>query len=60
MSKLHDEGNLRFDFSLCSAVERFDDKQHNPYGMKAVDFVAEDAESLYFIEVKDYLPFHLI
>ena len=52
--KLLEEGNLQFDFSAYSLVERFDDKQINPYGMKAVDFVAEDDECLYFIEVKDY------
>ena len=54
VSKLLEEGNLQFDFSAYSLVERFDDRQINPYGMKAVDFVAEDDECLYFIEVKDY------
>ena len=54
MNKLLDEGNLQFDFSTCHIVERFDDRQVNPYGMKAVDFIAEDTEHLYFIEVKDF------
>lgn len=54
MSKLLDEGNLQFDFSACQAVERFDDKKINPYGMKSVDFVAEDSENLFFLEVKDF------
>jgi len=54
MNKFLDEGNLQFDFSICHTVERFDDKGINPYGMKAVDFVAEDNDCLYFIEVKDF------
>ena len=49
-----DEGNLQFDFSAFQSAERFDDKAINAYGLKAVDFVAEDADSLYFIEVKDF------
>jgi len=54
MSILLDEGNLQFDFSSFLAAERFDNRQNNPYGMKAVDFIAEDAECLFFIEVKDF------
>ena len=54
MSKLLDEGNLLFDFSSCCDVERFDDPQTNPDGMKTVDFVAATDDCLYFIEVKDY------
>jgi len=54
MSKVHDEGNLRFDFTAYDTVERFDVKNTNPNGMKAVDFIAETNDCLYFIEVKDF------
>lgn len=54
MNRLLDEGNLKFDFPTCYTAERFDDEKINPYGMKAVDFIAEDADCLYFIEVKDF------
>lgn len=54
MSKVLEEGNLRFDFSTLLSAERFDDKRNNAYGMKAVDFVVEDAERMFFIEAKDY------
>ncbi|MDR0764598.1 MAG: hypothetical protein LBE65_03290 [Synergistaceae bacterium] len=54
MNNTFEEGNLRFDFSDCGIAERFDDTQTNPRGMKAVDFVVESANCLYFIEVKDF------
>ena len=57
MSNLIDEGNLQFDFSNCpliKPVERFDRKIGNPQGLEPVDFVAETADFLYFIEVKDF------
>ena len=54
MSNVHVEGNLQFNFSEYVTVEKFDDKQKNPYGMKSVDFVAENADKLCFLEVKDY------
>ena len=54
MSKWLDEGNLLFEFPAFISAERFDNIKINAYGMKAVDFVAEDVDSLYFIEVKDY------
>jgi len=54
VSKLLDEGNLQFEFPSFLSAERFDSKKINATGMKSVDFVAEDAGSLYFIEVKDY------
>jgi hypothetical protein len=41
MSKVFDEGNLKFDFSAYNTAERFDDEKTNPHGMKAVDFIAE-------------------
>ncbi len=47
-----DEGNLRFDFSACGKADRFD--ATNPHGMKAVDFIVDAPDCLYFIEVKDY------
>jgi hypothetical protein len=53
-SSVYVEGNLQFTFSGYVTVEKFDDNQKNPYGMKSVDFVAEDTEKLYFLEVKDY------
>jgi len=52
MNRLLDEGNLQFDFSAFRNAERFDDMQVN--GMKAVDFVAEDNDCMYFVEVKDF------
>jgi hypothetical protein len=54
MSKQLDEGNLLFDFPAFLSAERFDSRDLNVYGMKCVDFVAEDADNLYFIEAKDY------
>jgi hypothetical protein len=54
MNKVFDEGNLRFDFTACDTAERFDNGNTNPYGMKSVDFFAETADCLYFIEVKDF------
>ena len=57
MSNIIDENNLSFDFTACSPikpVERFDCKTDKPYGMSAVDFFVETADSLYFVEVKDY------
>ena len=54
MSKVFDEGNLKFDFSAYNTAERFDDEKTNPHGMKAVDFIAETNDCLYFIEVKDF------
>ena len=54
MSKEFDEGNLLFDFRAFNTAERFDDKKKNPHGMKAVDFIAETNDGLYFVEVKDF------
>jgi len=54
MNKQLHEGNLMFEFPSFLSVERFDNKESNPFGMKSVDFVAEDADCLYFIEIKDY------
>ena len=54
MNKRLDEGNLVFEFPAFLSAERFDSRELNAFGMTSVDFVAEDADSLYFIEVKDY------
>ena len=57
MSNLLDEGNLQLNFSTCpliKPVERFDSKVGNPQGLEPVDFVAETADFLYFIEIKDF------
>ena len=48
------EDNLLFDFACDHAPERFDIEKTNPRGMKSVDFVSETADTLYFIEVKDF------
>ena len=49
-----EEENLRFDFMGFNTAVKFDDKNANLHGLLPVDFVAENADSLYFIEVKDY------
>jgi hypothetical protein len=54
MSDVFVDGNLHFDFSACGTVTRFDSKNTNPYGMKSVDFFAENTDRMYFIEIKDY------
>lgn len=54
MNNAFDEGNLRFDFSGCGTAERFDARDKNANGMKAVDFIVETADYLYFIEIKDF------
>jgi len=53
MNKTIDEGNLRFTFSkdYMSAL-RFDNLVID--GLKAIDFVAETTDLLYFIEIKDF------
>lgn len=48
------EGNLKFDFSSCLSASRFDDDETKAFGLKAVDFMVETEDSLYFMEVKDY------
>ena len=54
MIRVLDEGNLQFDFSSFATAEKFDDDSLNAYGLKAVDFVAEDKYSFYFLEIKDF------
>lgn len=48
------EGNLLFKFSETQIFEKFDDNKNVPQGMKSVDFIVDDRETVYFIEVKDY------
>ncbi|MDR1291443.1 MAG: hypothetical protein LBK06_09605 [Planctomycetaceae bacterium] len=48
------EGILQFDFSGCGVVKRFDSRECNCHGLKAVDFFVESDDCLYFVEVKDY------
>lgn len=49
------EGNLKISFPGSMTAEKFDDpKSHGlTYCMKAVDFIAENADSTFFIELKD-------
>jgi len=54
INNVFDEGNLRFDFTACGTAWRFDESNKNAHGMKAVDFIAETADCLYFVEVKDF------
>jgi len=54
MTTVFDERTLRLDFSGCLKAERFDQPgREGPQGMKAVDFVVEEAERLLLVEVKD-------
>ena len=49
-----DEGDIRFDFSKAVSWKKFDDNNHGlSHCMKAVDFIVELPEWIYFIEVKD-------
>ncbi len=66
MTKILEEGRLRFDFGASWQVERYDD--HRDYRRKigkldrtrAVDFVgAHDQEDLFLIEVKDFRGFRI-
>jgi len=50
LSNVIEEGCLKFDFNLCGVAKRYDNKQENPHGMKAVDFVAESQNDLFFIK----------
>jgi hypothetical protein len=46
------EGNLQIDFTACGTAIQFD--EINTYGMKAVDFIAETGDTLFFVEIKDF------
>jgi hypothetical protein len=54
MNNVLEESGILFDFSACDAVERFDVNGTNPTGMKSVDFLAESADCLYFVEIKNF------
>ncbi len=48
------EGELEFDFDAARSFERFDEQGVPiPVGMKLVDFVVEEANRIFLIEVKD-------
>lgn len=48
------ENDLCFSFPDALEVKKFDGQQHGlGHAMKAVDFILEDSEMLYFLEVKD-------
>lgn len=52
--KVFNEGGLRIDFTACDRAEQFDVSNKNSHGMKAVDFIAETSDFLYFVEIKDF------
>lgn len=48
------EGDIEFDFSKALTARHFHDDQHGlSHCMKAVDFIVELPDRIYFIEVKD-------
>ncbi len=48
------EGDLIIDFSRAISAKKFDKKEHGlSHCMKAVDFVVELSDCIYFIELKD-------
>jgi hypothetical protein len=54
MTTAFEEGTLRLDFTGCLNAERFDQPgRKRPEGMKAVDFVVEEAKRLLLVELKD-------
>jgi hypothetical protein len=55
MNKVLEEGNFLFDFSAFTYVERFDKEFGNPAGLRPVDFVLENSNTMYFFEVKDFV-----
>jgi hypothetical protein len=48
------ESNMLFDFSALEFAEQYDTPVNQCAGLKIVDFVAEDGEKQFFIEVKNY------
>lgn len=54
MNQVFKEGNLRLDFSKAEKAERFDDrKRHKVQSWRKVDFVVEQENELWLIEVKE-------
>ena len=46
---------MEFDFSSMDSASEYDTPDAQCVGLKVVDFVAEDNNSLFFIEVKNYV-----
>lgn len=48
------EGDIKFDFSRALSCKKFDNNNHGlSHCMKAVDFIIELDDRIYFVEVKD-------
>ncbi|MDR0811302.1 MAG: hypothetical protein LBN23_03365 [Paludibacter sp.] len=52
MNRIFEESGIKFDFSSCGITQKFDTNTYS--GLKAVDFISETDDCLYFIEVKNY------
>jgi hypothetical protein len=48
------ESGIQFDFSAFNSAERYDTPENQCAGLKIVDFIAENDELHFFIEVKNY------
>ena len=54
MSKIMTEGNISIDFSNALFAKKFDGNDHGlSHCMKAVDFIVELKDKIYFVEIKD-------
>ncbi len=54
MSRVFKEGNLQLDFSKAKMAEKFDNpKRHRVQSWRKVDFVVEQENELWLIEVKE-------
>lgn len=47
------EGELEFDFTGCQKAYRLEDLKKKPTGMKMVDFIIEEKNKVFLIEIKD-------
>jgi hypothetical protein len=54
MTLYNEDKTMVFDFSGFKAAEDYDTSGGQCAGLKTVDFVANDGEIQYFIEVKNY------
>jgi hypothetical protein len=54
MGMIFTESNIDFDFSAFKFAEKRDTPENQCVGLKTVDFVAEDNNCQFFIEVKNY------
>lgn len=53
-SKIMTEGNISIDFSQSLSAKKFDGDDHGlSHCMKAVDFIVELKDKIYFVEIKD-------